>query len=730
MENIVQTLQQFFGYDFFRHNQEEIVLNVMQGKDTVVLMPTGGGKSICYQLPALLFDGITIVLSPLIALMKDQVDALKQNGIAAAYLNSTVSTADQQAILQSLPSKSNREAGRNTLKLLYIAPERLLGNDNFFLNHLKEVDVSLFAIDEAHCISQWGHDFRPEYLGLGQLKEHFPNIPIIALTATADNLTKKDIIDKLSLTEFTVFENSFNRPNIFYSIRPKANYTAHLLNYLNAHKDDSGIIYCLSRASTEKLAQDLRQEGFSAAAYHAGLDKDIKEANQEMFLRDEIKIIVATIAFGMGINKSNVRFVIHVDLPKNIEGYYQETGRAGRDGLESEAILYYSPRDVFILKSFANVENNPAQSQIMHNKLELMVGLCETDSCRRKYMLNYFGEEAPNYCGSCDRCINDDKTIDGTLEAQKALSAVTRLKERYGINYVVDFLRGSSVVKEEHRALKTFGIGKDLPKDKWKFYIKQLVQLNYLKQSSGEYPVLQLTDLSSNVLKGEELVALREYIDPKQQSIKQAGGDAASKHPDLLRELKDWRYKLAREENVPAYVIFSDATMRELADYLPLTDSELVSITGFGVVKRAKYGPIVLQLINKYCVSNGLTSLMYQKPMAMVRNPTGKEKANEAATPTKMQTLEMFRQGNTIEEIAALRSLSLGTIESHLAHSIFTGELNIEDLIDPLKINPIMEAVHKLGAGAASPIKEMLGPEYSYGEIRAVMNHVNRLAAV
>ncbi|HRI22834.1 MAG TPA: RecQ family ATP-dependent DNA helicase, partial [Panacibacter sp.] len=393
-----QIIQKVFGYDDFRHNQQEIIEHVFAGKDAVVLMPTGGGKSLCYQVPALCLPGVTIVVSPLIALMKDQVDALKVNGIKAEFLNSTQSGSEQSFIMQQLRT--------NQIKLLYAAPEKLMGNDASFIQFLKEINVSLFAIDEAHCISQWGHDFRPEYLILGQLKEQFKNVPVLALTATADALTRKDIIDKLHFVSHKVFENSFNRPNIFYYIKPKKNYYNELLKYLREHKDDSGIIYCLSRAATEQLAEDLCADGFNAAAYNAGIEKNLRDERQDKFLKDDIKIMVATIAFGMGINKNNVRFVIHVDLPKNIEGYYQETGRAGRDGLHSEAILFYGAGDVMKLKSFARVEGNEAQTKIMLQKLDKMAALCETKTCRRKYILNYFGEDAPIYCGSCDTCLN------------------------------------------------------------------------------------------------------------------------------------------------------------------------------------------------------------------------------------------------------------------------------------------------------------------------------------
>ncbi|MEO7765764.1 MAG: DNA helicase RecQ, partial [Ferruginibacter sp.] len=555
MIDIRQTLRQYFGYNEFRHNQQEIIENVLAKNDSIVLMPTGGGKSLCYQVPALMFDGITIVVSPLIALMKDQVDALKLNGIAAAFLNSSQSTFQQAEIIQRLKN--------GQLKLLYVAPERLLGQ-NSLLTYLKDINVSLFAIDEAHCISHWGHDFRPEYLVLGQLKKQFPGVPVIALTATADKLTREDIIQKLELTKYTVFENSFNRPNIGYFIRQKKNYLPQLLEYLHAHKDDSGIIYCLSRSSTEKLAEDLCDKGYAAAAYHAGLDRDIKEDNQERFLRDEIKIIVATIAFGMGIDKSNVRFVVHVDLPKNIEGYYQETGRAGRDGLPSEAVLFYSAADVFKLKNFATIEGNAAQSKVMLKKLDQMAALCSTRQCRRQYLLNYFDEAAPAFCGNCDVCLSDEEKADATIEAQKLLSAVSRLNGRFGINYVIDFLRGSSTIKTEHQTIKTFGVGKDLSKDQWKQYIREMLRLQYLQQSEGEYPVLQLNEKSMEILKGEIKVSLVKSITASKEAT--AGSYINSGvYKGLLTILKAVRYELAKEENVAAFQVFSDATLVEMS---------------------------------------------------------------------------------------------------------------------------------------------------------------------
>jgi ATP-dependent DNA helicase RecQ len=416
----VQALQKYFGYSAFRHEQEAIIRHILNKKDVLALMPTGGGKSLCYQLPAVLLEGLTIVISPLIALMKDQVDSLNVNGIPAAFYNSSQSTEEQIQLTTKLRN--------NQIRLLYLAPERLFGNESKLIGFLKSVPVSLIAIDEAHCISHWGHDFRPEYLMLAGLKLQFPNIPVIALTATADKLTKKDILEKLNLKDPAIFVSSFNRANITYRVIPKKNSFNQLLAFLDERKDDSGIIYCLSRKSTEALAADLKEEGFAAEPYHAGLDNAVKARTQEAFLRDEVKIIVATIAFGMGINKSNVRYVVHVDMPKNIEGYYQETGRAGRDGLPSDAMLLYSPGDANKLKQFAMIDDNPEQSRIMLKKLDDMVSYCQLHACRRQFLLKYFEEDFPPNCGSCDFCLTEFKKFDGTMIAQKALSAVTRLR--------------------------------------------------------------------------------------------------------------------------------------------------------------------------------------------------------------------------------------------------------------------------------------------------------------
>ena len=715
-----RVLESVFGYTEFRHNQEEIITHLLSGKDAIVLMPTGGGKSLCYQVPALCLSGVTIVVSPLIALMKDQVDALVLSGVKAAFLNSSQSSGEQSFILQQLR--------RGELKLLYIAPERLVGGEIEFLRFLQEINVSLFAIDEAHCISQWGHDFRPDYRVLSQLKEIFPSIPIIALTATADALTRDDIITQLRVTDYRVFENSFNRPNISYFIKPKKGYYDALVDYLETHKEDSGIIYCLSRAATESLATDLQADGFSAAAYHAGLDKSTRDERQDLFLKDDIRIMVATIAFGMGINKSNVRFVVHADLPKNIEGYYQETGRAGRDGLSSDAILYYGSGDVIKLKSFAQVENNPEQTQILLKKLDQMVQLCETRGCRRKYLLNYFGEEAPDYCGSCDNCISKPELQESTVVAQKILSTVYRLNQSFGMGYIVDILRGSNSekIREAHKKLSVYGIGKDKPRDEWMHYAKELLHYGYLQQSSGEYPVIKLTEKSNEALFRKEKVYLSAPIQvtiAKEPVIYQQH----SYEKELFEELKKLRNRLAHEENVPAYLIFSDSSLLDLATYLPLTKEDLPLISGFGAFKIERYGGPFLEKIQDYCNEYSLPTRMELKQPPR----TKKTKApkiivqREKAPDTKKISYEMYQSGKTIAEIAAERELALTTIETHLSHYISTGDLDINAFVKEDKQELIAVAASRHGRLSLKLLKDNLPEEISYGEIRMMVAWLN-----
>jgi ATP-dependent DNA helicase RecQ len=719
-KNIHRALKHYFGYDQFRLNQQQIIESVLNGNDVLAIMPTGGGKSICYQLPALLHDGLTIVISPLIALMKDQVDSLTANGIPAAYLNSTVSMHDQQQILS--------EAKNGRLKLLYIAPERLFSNDQQMVRMLSNFPVALFAIDEAHCISSWGHDFRPEYLQLAALKRTFPHVPTIALTASADAITQKDIAEKLALRSPRIYLSSFNRANISYYVQPKKQALHQMAQYLQQHRNDSGIVYALSRGSTETLASKLSEMGFSAAYYHAGMSTEERNRVQEAFKRDDIRIIVATIAFGMGIDKPNVRFVIHYDVPKNMEGYYQETGRAGRDGLHSDAILYYSSGDIMKLMGFVEVENNAQQTGILKRKLYQMKEFAEREGCRRQYILNYFGENAPPSCGSCDFCLSDLERRNATLEAQKALSAIARTGERFGVDYIIDFLRGSQSVKirAEHKQLKTYGIGKELSKETWQNIVRQLLQQGLLEQAGEPYPVLKLNEKSWQVLKGEQEVQLVN----KKVTDAALAEDMPEHHPGLLHELKSIRRDIAEREHVPAYAVVGDNTLLEMATYLPLSFDELKQISGFGDFKVAKYGPHFLDVVRQYATANGLQSRMTTKAPKRDR-PTREKKSSDnkrAAHGTSQHaTLEMFREGYSIAEIAQQRGFAATTIEGHLASFVASGALPATDFISQQKLDKILEVVRQTGGHALKPIKDILPEEYTYGEIKMAIAHLQSL---
>lgn len=712
--NPIDVLQKYFGYSAFRLQQAKAVDNVMSGKDVFVLMPTGGGKSLCYQVPALAMNGTAIVISPLIALMKDQVDALRANGVACAYLNSSQMMEEQQEVLDHLRN--------GKLKLLYVAPEKLNAEHGALMNLFKRIPVSLFAIDEAHCVSHWGHDFRPDYLFLNQLKSSFPSTPVIALTASADDVTRKDIVKQLRLNEPAILVSSFNRANISYYIQPKQKMLPQIIQYVREHADDSGIIYCLSRKGTEELAERLRDNNVSAQHYHAGMTAQERSLVQEQFIKDKIRIIVATIAFGMGIDKSNVRFVIHADLPKNIESYYQETGRAGRDGLSSEAVLFYSAGDVMKMKRFAMVEGNQAQSELMLKKLQQMGDFAEMDSCRRQYLMRYFGEEHDGNCNSCDYCLSTFNEEDATIDAQKLLSAVFRLKERYGKHLVIDFLRGSQGVKitEQMRNLPTYGKGKEKSKDFWMHLARNLIRQELLTESDDGYTVLKLTQKSKEVLYENRKVSIARLKDKAvavqvnevEENIALTSEIADN---DLFQLLRSLRREHAETENVPPYVIFSDATLKEMATYYPQTKEELGQISGLGVFKMEKYGASFLKLIVDYCNYNKVGSRIHLKNAKKVNKPTP---AKERIGDTFEKTFHLYKEGNDVEEIALIRNLARTTIESHLSEFVALGKLEVHKFVTIHKLSMIIKAAEERGILSLKAIKDALGDDYSYFEIK------------
>ena len=596
-------LSNVFGYPDFRSNQKQVIETILRGEDAFVLMPSGGGKSLCYQIPAMLRPGTGIVVSPLISLMKDQVDALRANGVRAAAYHSSLEAGVARQVLADLM------AGR--LDLLYISPERAVRDG--FLDRLATLPggvsdkaggtpdraaglptgVALIAIDEAHCISQWGHDFRPEYVVLGQIRERFPGVPLIALTATADPHTREDIRDKLGLRQVACFISSFDRPNIRLQVVEKHNPQTQLQRFLAAHKDEAGIVYCSTRKRTDDLTAHLRGRGFSAAAYHAGLPAEERDRVQEAFIFDQIQIVVATVAFGMGIDKTNVRFVVHWDLPQHLEGYYQEIGRAGRDGLPAEALLLFGWEDVPRVRALIDAGGNEERVAVEQHKLAAMVGFAQALTCRRRVLLGYLGETTESDCGNCDVCLDPPELYDATEDAQKALSCVFRLGERFGVGHVVDVLRGSEkqrIIDLRHDRLSTFGIGADLSVDVWRSLLQQLVHLGYLRQEMGQYPVLKLTPAAAPVLRGKETLMLArprvkvvraEEPRAKRRRSKVAGTGAVGDDA-LFEELRELRRHIAERERLPAYVIFHDATLREMAAVRPTTGVELLGITAWG----------------------------------------------------------------------------------------------------------------------------------------------------
>ena len=592
----LEVLEQTFGFASFRQSQAEIINCVSAGRDAVVLMPTGGGKSLCYQIPALIRNGTALVVSPLIALMQDQVEALQQMGVRAAYLNSSQSFDESMEVVSALRA--------NQLDLLYVAPERLANERTLEL--LRQIDLALIAVDEAHCVSQWGHDFRPEYMQLGELADEFPGVPRIALTATADAPTQREIVSRLKLDDARLFATGFDRPNIFYRVVPKDNARQQLLRFLKeSHALDSGIVYCLSRKKVNETAAWLCTEDIHALPYHAGLHADMRSENQRRFLREERIVMVATIAFGMGIDKPDVRFVAHLDLPKSVEAYYQETGRAGRDGLPADAWLAYGMQDAVVLQRMLNDgDASPERKRVEHQKLQSMLGFCEVASCRRQVLLAYFGDDLEQPCGHCDTCIEPVEQFDGSELAQKALSCVFRTGQRYGVNYVIDVLRGRTNERIEnagHTALSTFGIGAELDQKQWRSIFRQLIAQGHLNVDVDGFQSLRLTEQCRAVLRGEASVNFtRDWSRGERQRGRSARPEPVFDLPAdqrLFEALRAWRREEATRQGKPPYVIFHDATLREVALQKPERLSALESISGIGQRKLELYGADLLLVV-------------------------------------------------------------------------------------------------------------------------------------
>ena len=693
-------LKKYFGYDQFRPMQADIIHSVYDGKDALVLMPTGGGKSICYQIPAVTMDGLALVVSPLIALMKDQVEGLRANGVPAAFMNSSMSSSDQTAV--------ENAALAGQIKILYVSPEKLVSQS--FQPLLKRIRISLFAVDEAHCISAWGHDFRPEYTQLKFLRAQYPGVPLLALTATADKLTRRDILAQMDMNDAEVFVSSFDRPNISINVLPGQRRFEQLEAFIKQRPGQSGIIYCLARRTCVELAEKLMAKGYKAAPYHAELPSALRNKIQDDFINDRTPIICATIAFGMGIDKSNVRYIIHYNLPRNLEGYYQEIGRAGRDGLPSEALLFFSYADVQTYRQmFESGEASQEQKDLKIAKLNRMYQFAEAPVCRRKTVLNYFGDAYEDSCGNCDICRNPPKQFDGMVAVQKALSALLRTGEKVGMNLLVDVLRGSQrreIYENGFHQIKTYGAGKEYSFDEWIYLLSQMLHMGLLEIAYDEHSRLRVTQSGKDMLYAQKQVPLALPPSPKAATKKaEPATRPVSQTQQLRQELLDrliqLRKKLSQQEGVPPYIVFSDVTLHALADKRPLTDLDLLQISGIGERKLQRYGDAILNCIREFVMEKV-------------------EGGQNLSGSTYLQTWEMFQQGEPIEAIAQTRGISPVTVISHLAVMYERGEMiDIHQWASPEELDiikgalPLFQEPYQM-----KDIFEHFNKRYDYDKIR------------
>lgn len=712
LDSAKTALKKYYGYDSFRPLQAEVIQSIYQKKDVLLLMPTGGGKSVCFQIPAVTMEGTCVVVSPLISLMKDQVEALRANGIRAAFLNSSLTYPEQQAVENDL--------FHGHLDLLYTSPEKMASQE--FLPLLRSAKICLFAIDEAHCISAWGHDFRPEYRQLRFLKKTFPDVPVIALTATADKLTRKDIVVQAELRNPEIFIASFDRPNLSLEVRPGRKRIEQIIEFIEKRPNQPGIVYCLARKTTEMLAEKLRDNGINAAAYHAGLDERTRPQVQEDFINDRTTVICATIAFGMGIDKSNVRWVVHYNLPKNIEGYYQEIGRAGRDGTDADTLLFYSAGDLAMLREFIS-EGDSQHREIQLAKLERMHQYATALICRRKILLNYFNETMLENCGNCDVCKNPPKDFDGTVIAQKALSAVSRLNEQVGTGMLVDILRGSksyNLISNGFDKIKTYGAGKDVRQEEWFFYIEQLVNQGLMEIAYDDHSKIKLTEGSKSVLfNGQKVQLVRAEILEKRKEEEAAKTATRTKRTterqrvrdELFEHLRQLRVDLARKKGVPPYIIFGDATLEEMAAERPSTEADLSQISGVGEQKLREYGRYFLDGIQEFLLAK-------------------KDEGMRITGSTYLETFRLYKQGATVEEIAAQRGLSPITVVSHYAYLYEKGEnINIWAYLTKAEAKKVAEFLN----GKEPPFKLQeiflaLNEEVAYEKIRLGIAWFNKNA--
>jgi ATP-dependent DNA helicase RecQ len=704
--NLADALKKHFGYETFRPLQESIISDSLAGRDVFVLMPTGGGKSLCFQLPALLRDGLTIVVSPLISLMKDQVDALETSGIPATFLNSAL---DRQAASARLRGLHHGE-----YRLLYVAPERLMLDT--FLERALNWNIAQIAIDEAHCISEWGHDFRPEYRELKKLRTHFPDVPMIALTATATERVRIDIIKQLNLREPRCYVASFNRPNLSYRVVGKSAPYEQLLAFVRGRPNESGIVYCASRKGAESLAVRLNEDGISTKPYHAGLNVAERTKNQELFLRDDVRVVTATIAFGMGINKPNVRFVVHYDLPKNLESYYQETGRAGRDGLPSECVLLFSPSDVAKQLHFID-EKSENEARIAREQLRQMVHYAETRECRRATLLRYFGEQyAQPSCDSCDNCLTPRETFDGTIPAQKFLSCVHRIHTKsgfgFGLNHIVDVLRGAdteTIRQRRHNELSTYGIGHELKRDAWQAIGRELLRLGLVATAPGKFATLALTPAGLEALRNRTPVTLTKQIEITDKTERRRPG-AIECDEVLFDRLRTVRRKLADDRDVPAYVIFSDVSLREMARAYPTIASEFRRISGVGEQKLKDFAEPFLSEVNNYLATNP------RQTFTGASRPTLRR---SGLNDSQSETLRRFLNGQSVDEISRARGFLCSTIYGHLVAAIERGEPLARDrFFTAAQQDEIAGAFRQTTNGNLGDVNALLAGKYDFGQLR------------